>query len=254
MSSELELLRTAISHLKEDVKELQTDHEWCVKMNEAVEKSYIPIPRINLSQPCKFYLQFYSGSATANQQYTINKTKTYTLSRTQTNTVLNISYKSCVILSIVIAGNKTTILPCVIDKLDYNNTPYNINYYNQNQNGITIPIHTYISFVDVPTYYTIIPFSDFKNSTNQELEFVGVKKLDNNNKLSYDNLFKNYTYIYTLGLSENSFAETSFNTLYQYNGSILSNISNTIVPTDNIIIHRMLGMNYNSKIFIANDD
>ena len=50
MSSELELLQIAISHLKEDVEELQTDHEWCVKMNEAVENSYIPIPKIDLSK------------------------------------------------------------------------------------------------------------------------------------------------------------------------------------------------------------
>ena len=67
MTSELELLRIAISHLKEDIEELQTDHEWCEKMNEAVEKSFISIPKIDLSKPtsleCKMIYHYLNDNA-----------------------------------------------------------------------------------------------------------------------------------------------------------------------------------------------
>ena len=51
MTSETELLQIAISHLKEDVEELQTDHQWCETMNEIIENNYIPIPKIDLNKP-----------------------------------------------------------------------------------------------------------------------------------------------------------------------------------------------------------
>lgn len=47
-ASELELLKTAICHIRDNVDEIQSDHKWCDKLNEAIEKSYIPIPKIQL--------------------------------------------------------------------------------------------------------------------------------------------------------------------------------------------------------------
>lgn len=236
MASELELLQIAISHLKEDVEELQTDHEWCIKMNEAVENSYIPIPKIDLNTPINMHLKMKNVIISNTTEYSCQKQITFTkkpnsasVSLEKVDTIIfAIKYQSRLIFGAVYIAK---------GKIENSNLECKIN-------GQISYLHFLSTNRDF--YYSILRNTDFKDNNNKSMDPVSI------NDFKMGTLRSNLRLI-EIGLSKYiTFSEQFFNNIYF--GPDIYNLQKLQGTTDcsssAIVIYLTSWAAYDLKMFI----
>lgn len=226
------------------MEELQTDHEWCEKMNEAVEKSFIPIPKIDLSKPINnMHLKMLTTSHMVggkkvkfeyNQPITfIKKTETTSVTLNQHNIIIfAIKYAQ----RLIFGANYIAKCP--------SNMPSNLTC---KISGTDTGLHCLVDLKNCEFYYALLNCSDFKYNTDNTFMTNSMHDYNLND-------LRSHAQIIEIGLSKNiTYSEQTFNLIFSgANAQSLTQLSDfvTSVSEDNIIFYRSSWAAYDLKMFI----
>ena len=235
MTTELELLQTSISHFKKKIKELQTDHQWCQKMNEIIDNNYISksemneiidnnyiqIPRIDLNKSIKMHLKMKNVQNSNRKEFSYIDYVYFKKITSETSETLH-SHEM-----IIFAINDSTRLIFVAGYIANASTNINLSKSNLKckiNGGTETYLHCMESLSEYDCYYAIINCNYFIDTDfNSMTTYIYESSLSN---------LRIRNPIIEIGLSENiTFNEQYFNKIFY--GSNTNTLQELVTNTSN---------------------